>query len=188
MTKYRKANLTLPEETAEQLRVVEANRSLLPSVVVALRAGGWTLESIAEPLGMSRENIRLIARDSDVLSALEEARRAGFTVPEPPIMPVRAKIVKPDPLPENLERLKELQPYALQVRANSPRFREEGEEYTRLVNVEHTERGVSLYRLAQELGRTPCALRSRLVRYGYKTTESSAKVYQPILETNRASA
>jgi hypothetical protein len=186
MTKYRKVNLTLPNETAEHLREVEANRALLPSVVTALRMGGWTLESIAEPLGMTRENVRLIAQKSDVLHALDEARRAGFIVPEPPHAPVRAKIYRPEPLPENLERLKELQPLAQQVRASVSRYRAEAEEYTRILNYEHETRGVSLYRLAKDLGVTHGALRFRLVRYGYKTTESSAKVYQPIVTANRA--
>lgn len=185
MTQYRKVNLTLPPETATQLRAVEPNRTLLPSVIVALRANGWTLESIAEPLGMSRENIRLIAQQSDLHNAISDARQAGFVIPEPPIVVAKPKVERPKPLPESIARLKELQPLAQQVRANVTRYREEAEEYTRLLDYEHTERGVSLYRLAKELGVTHGALRFRLVRYGYKTTESLSKVYQPIREDNR---
>jgi len=186
VTQYQKVNLTLPPETVSQLRAVEPNRVLLPSVIVALRANGWTLESIAEPLGMSRENIRLIAQQSDLHNAISEAKLSGFIIPTPPLVVVKPKVERAKPLPENIARLKELQPFAQQVRANVTRYREEAEEYTRLLNHEHVDRGVSVYRLAKELGVTHGALRFRLVRYGYKTTDSISKVYRPIREVNRA--
>jgi hypothetical protein len=100
-------------------------------------------------------------------------------------MPERVKAQRPEPLPENIERMLELQPYAQMVRANSPRYRSEAEEYTRLVDLEHNARGVSLYRLAQLLGVTHGALRFRLVRYGYKTTTSESRVYKRIIDDNR---
>jgi len=90
------------------------------------------------------------------------------------------------PTPELLARLKELQPYAQQVRANSPRFRAEAEEYTYLLNQAHNEQKVTLYRLAKLLGVTTSALAFRLVRYGYRTTKlGQSSAYKPILDKNR---
>jgi hypothetical protein len=92
------------------------------------------------------------------------------------------------PTPELLARLKELQPYAQQVRANSPRFRAEAEEYTYLLNQAHNEQKVTLYRLAKLLGVTTSALAFRLVRYGYRTTTlGKSSAYKPILDKNRKS-
>ncbi len=90
------------------------------------------------------------------------------------------------PTPELLERLKELQPYAQQVRSNSPRYRAEAEEYTYLLNQAHKEQGVTLYRLAKLLGVTTSAIAFRLVRYGYRTTElGKSPAYRSITESNR---
>lgn len=188
MTKYQKVSLVLPTQTQSQLQEANdnPNRDILKSYIVSLRQEGWTLESIAKPLSVSREWIRQMESDSpDVESAQRLATAMGFVVPERPIIPERVKVERPKPLPENLARMLELQPKAQLVRSSSPRYREEAEEYTRLINLEHTDRGVSLFQLARDLGVTHGALRFRLVRYGYRTTSSTSKVYQPIAEENR---
>jgi hypothetical protein len=72
------------------------------------------------------------------------------------------------------------------VRSNGKKYREEAEEYTKLLNHAHTVEGVTLYRLAKRLGVTHGALRFRLVRYGYKKpVTATSKVYTPILKENR---
>jgi hypothetical protein len=72
------------------------------------------------------------------------------------------------------------------VRSNGKAYREEAEEYTKLLNYAHTVEGVTLYRLAKRLGVTHGALRFRLVRYGYKKpVTATSKVYNPILKENR---
>jgi hypothetical protein len=144
---------SLPEHIQKALQ--EAQKSSththdLPNYIVALRTQGWTLDSIAEPLKLSRERIRQLA----------------------------AKV-------HNIQRMLELQPLVQQVRANRTAHRTEAEEYTRLLNFEHEKRGVSLYRMAQELGVTHGALRFRLVRYGYKETNSTSRVYKKVLDKNR---
>lgn len=193
-TTYKKKHLVLPQETADELIVAygTGNRALLLSYIVALREAGWTYESMAKPLGVSRERIRQFYNEVlpyEVGLALAEAQKAGFVVPERPALPpkvVAEKKVRPEPSAEVLERLRELKPLAEKVRSNSTRYRAEAEEYVSLLNKEHVERGVSMWRLAQELEVTHGAIRSRLVRYGYLKTQSDAKAYTPIRSSNRA--
>jgi hypothetical protein len=107
-------------------------------------------------------------------------------IPEPPVKQEREKPVYVEPNPDTLARLLELQPYAQQVRSNGKKYREEAEEYTKLLNHAHTVEGVTLYRLAKRLGVTHGALRFRLVRYGYKQpVTATSKVYNPIVKENR---
>lgn len=185
MTRHKKIMLDLPDETANILRT-ETDRATLCAHYATLRAGGWTLDSMAKIVGITPERVRQLAlKAGPVEKAQAVSAAAGLVVPELPTFPEREKIHRPEPQAESLERLLELQPLAQQVRANSPRYRAEAEEYTRLINVEHNDRGVSLYRLAQLLGVTHGALRFRLVRYGYKTSQSESRVYKPIIEANR---
>lgn len=182
--------MALPYSTVDVLLAHAYDPEVLKAHIFVLREAGWTLESIASPLGMSRERVRQIANQVwDFDSARRESKVNGMEfVPAPPPRPVRErKEIQPRPRPteDNLARLLELQPLVQQVRANSPRFRAEAEEYTKLIAHEHNDRGVSLYRLAKELGVTHGALRFRLVRYGYKQTNSESRVYKPILESNR---
>lgn len=187
---YKKILLTLPEEVADNLVALEGtNRELLKQYIVALRQRGWTLESIAVPLGKSRERIRQLELEVfDTRDAIVIAETAGLELPLPPHKPIvlRTPRVVVEPNPEVIARLRELQPLAQKVRSSGGSYRAEAEEYTRLLNDENV-RGVSLYRLAKELDVTHAALRFRLVRYGYKSSGSTAKVYQPILDKNRLS-
>ena len=184
VTRYRKIMLELPAETALVLRTT-TDRETLFAHYAALRDGGWTLDSMASVVGISPERVRQLVLKAGSEDALAKSRAAGLVVPELPVIPERVKVQRPEPLVENIERMLELQPYAQMVRANSPRYRQEAEEYTRLVDLEHNARGVSLYRLAQLLGVTHGALRFRLVRYGYKSTTSESRVYKRIIDENR---
>lgn len=187
--------MNLPSDTQAVLARHARDTSTLPYLARALRDSGWTLGSIAEPLGVSRERVRQIInsvpdKDAQITgaTAIVVAESVGLSLPEPPQRPVleeRKESVRKTPLPENITRLLELQPYARQVRANSPRYRAEAEEYTALIAHEHIERGVALLRISKELGVTHGALRFRLVRYGYKEATSEHKVYKTISEDNR---
>ena len=188
MTKYQKVSLVLPASAEVALRTADSDpdRRHIKSLIVALRQEGWTLESIAKPIGVSREWIRQLESDTkDIDAAVKFAQNMGFVAPERPVILEKVKTVKPQPSPEVIKRMLELQPIAQSVRGNGTRHRAEAEEYTKLLYEEHAVRGVSLYRLAQELGVTHGALRFRLVRYGYRTTDSTSKVYQPIVDKNR---
>lgn len=185
---YKKILLTLPEECADNLIVLDGtNRDLMRDYIVALRELGWTLESIAVPLGKSRERIRQLEMEvTDPRGAIARVESAGLDLTSPPKKPIveRKTVVRIEPDAEVIARLRELQPMAQAVRSSGTKYRAEAEEYTRLLNDENV-RGVSLYRLAKELDVTHAALRFRLVRYGYKSSASTAKVYQPIFDKNR---
>lgn len=168
------------------------------SYAVILKESGWTYQAISRLFGVSRESVRqmvsthVLREGTRVNIGVESARGVvdsyGLAVENPPIKPEKEKKVYPMPDSEVLARLLELQPKAQQVRSSSPRFRQEAEEYTRLIYETHVEKGVSLYRLAKLLGVTHSALRFRLVRYGYETAKGTSAVYKPIVEKNRATA
>jgi len=181
MPKYQKTLLTLPEQITETFTALEENPDLRDDYIAALRAVGWTLESIARAAGLTRERIRQIVVNADASNVSPD-----LEIPLPPERVAKAGPVYIEPTPERLARMLELQPLAQSVRANSPKYREEAEEYTELVNKSYTEDHVTLYRLAKRLGVTHGALRFRLARYGYlKPKEGSSKVYTQILDANR---
>lgn len=192
MAERQKINHRLP---AEIFTAVESFTRTLPAsewkdlrktYAVLLRDAGWTLQSIAELLGWTRERVRQVASSRSVETAKALAEKYGLVVPTPPLKPERAPRQFVEPSPDTLARLLELKPMAMAVRSHSPDFRAEAEEYTRLLNHAHAVEGVTLYRLAKRLGVTHGAIRFRLARYGYKLPKNaSSKVYRPILEKNR---
>jgi hypothetical protein len=175
-----KKNQQLPEYIHEEFnKIIDSpNRD---NLIRALRRSGWTLEAISSASGVTRERVRQISSAAE--PALDELL---VEIPTPPAKPVKAAPNYIEPHPDTLARLLELQPYAQKVRSNGKKYREEAEEYTKLLNHAHTVEGVTLYRLAKRLGVTHGALRFRLVRYGYKTpVTATSKVYTPIAKENR---
>lgn len=158
MTRYRKTNLTLPSEVHERFTTLGKNER--NDYIVALRNAGWTLQSISEATGVTRERVRQIVATTQVVVRFED-------IPTPPIVAERPKPVYVEPSAETLARLRELQPMASKVRGTSPAFRAEGEEFSRLLDYAHKVEGVTIYRLAKRLGVTPASIRFRLARYGY---------------------
>lgn len=182
-TKYRKTLLTLPTDVFDTFAGIE-DTDVRDAYMVALRDAKWTLQSISEAAGVTRERVRQIVSKPVLLDGIER-----FPIPEPPQHESKAPRTYVEPDPEKLARLLELKPFAEKVRANSPQYREEAEEYSKLINEVHTQDGVSLYRLAKRLEVSHSALRFRLARYGYKAPKSgTSKVYAPILAENRVSA
>ncbi len=178
------AKLQLPENVVRVFDTLKSplDKSMRNDYVVALVGAGWTQASVARASKLSPQMIRVI---------LNSHKGTGVppTLFVPPVPKHADKVGQSRyvmPTPELLARLKELQPYAQQVRANSPRFRAEAEEYTYLLNQAHNEQKVTLYRLAKLLGVTTSALAFRLVRYGYRTTKlGQSSAYKPILDKNR---
>ncbi len=148
-------------------------------LVHALTKKGWTQASIGKALDLSRESIRQIVRGTTATPVSPE-----IVIPEPPRYPMPTQVQYTMPNPELLARLKELQPFAQQVRSSSKKFRAEAEEYSYLLN-QATEQGVTVYRLAKLLGVTPSAIQFRLVRYGYRNSAGESKSYQTIKKENR---
>jgi transcriptional regulator with XRE-family HTH domain len=183
-TKTQKTNHTLPQ-SVDTAFTLAPDASARNAYISALRAKGWTLQSIAKAANVTRETVRQIVLSDS--GATPDLNVDQYPVPELPVVAVKAPPVYVEPSPEGLARLLELQPYAQAVRSNSKKNREEAEEYTALLNKEHTEGGVTLYRLAKRLGVTHAALRFRLARYGYKAPAEGAtsRVYGAIKEENR---
>lgn len=151
------------------------------SYCAALRKAGWTLQSISDAAGLTRERVRQIVKEPQTEDI------TGLPVPEPPKHERKAPRVYVEPDPDKLARLLELKPLAQQVRLNSPQYRAEAEEYTKLIAECHLEDKVTLYRLALRLGVSHGALRFRLARYGLKVpVNGTSKVYTPIKPENRA--
>jgi len=183
MTTHIKKNQQLPEYINEEFNMLTSTDTR-DELIRQLRNAGWTLESISSAAKVTRERVRQISKTAYVTPEL--APKLLVEIPTPPVKAEKPKPEYIEPHPDTLARLLELQPYAQQVRANGTKYREEGEEYTALVNHAHTVEGVTLYRLAKRLGVTHGALRFRLVRYGYKKpVTAKSKVYTPIVAENR---
>jgi len=183
MTEFKKTNHVLPNSVVVNFEAIGTDTKTRDLYIWELRAAQWTHQSIAVAARVTRERVRQIVESTPISAA----NPTGYEVPEPPRKPEKAPVTYVEPSPETLARLLELKPLAEQVRSNSPRYRAEAEEYTRLIFKAHTEEGVTLYRLAKRLGVTHGALRFRLVRYGYKNPVSgNSKVYTPINPENRA--
>lgn len=181
MTTRQKTNLTLPDEARTALASVKDDDTERGLYMANLRHVGWTLSSIADAAGLSRERVRQIVAHRGFTTIFESMR---LPLPLPPEKG-KPKAVYAQPRPETLARLQELQPIAQKARRGT-RYQDEREEYTRLINQARTVEGVSLYRLAKILGVTHAALRFRLVRYGYMTSRTgTSDAYRPISETNR---
>ncbi len=186
--------LVLPDNVQLILKSLDGKTDALVrnSYIAALRYAGWTLQSIGDATGVSRERIRQIESTID----LELVRQIKmfpneFPIPALPTETViEYKYEAYEPSPETLARLLELQPMAQLVRSHSPKYRVEAEEYVTLLWKAHNEEKVTLYRLAKCLGVTHGALRFRLVRYGYMTPSQggSSKSYRPVMQKNRATA
>ena len=191
---FQKINHTLPDDVKTQFAKAEAGlgsgmelTELKRTLACELRDKGWTLQSIADLYGVSREMVRQMADKADLDKGLPLLDKHGLVAPMPPLKPIKAKREFIEPSPETLSRLLELQPKAQAVRSFSTKFRAEAEEYTALLNHAHTVEGVTLYRLAKRLGVTHGALRFRLARYGYKQpVNGTSRVYKPVLDGNRA--
>ncbi|UVG35096.1 helix-turn-helix DNA binding domain protein [Microbacterium phage Cece] len=180
MADYKKTQLTLPPEVTAAFESLGEDLEARNAYIGALRAAGWTLQSISEATGVTRERVRQISKDSAGATALP--------VPAPPLKPVKTPRTYVEPDPAKLARLLELQPEAQQNRHHSDeKQRRAAEEYTALLWEVHDQDGVTLYRLSKRLGVTHGALRFRLARYGYKLPQDggTSKVYTRIDPANR---
>lgn len=177
-------NLVLPQEAVDYFDILgQDDRNVY---MKALRGRGWTLQSLASVAGVSRERVRQIVAAEWPLGVLED----NAPLPSPPERPepVRSPRVQVEPSEETLSRLRELQPFAQKVAGNSPKYRKEAKEFVQLLHHAHSVEGVTYYHLAQLLGVTHSAIRSRLIRYRYITPThakgSTTRAYKTIREEN----
>ena len=169
---------TLPKEVGDLLRSLPIKER--KAYATELSKAGWTLQSIANELKITREAIRLYesAKSNDET----EVRKAIASLPIPP-MPTRLvhrEVIKKVAIDESdLVILKELYSKAKLVRGKSANYRKEAEDFTKLAYAQ-VEKGVSIYAVAKALGITNSALQFRFTRYGYKVANGKSKVYRPL--------
>ena len=180
-TKQKKSHHTLPKEVGEALRSLALRERR--AYATKLSEAGWTLQSIGNELGLTREAIRLYEKATSNNETEVQLAIKHLPIPPVPEVEVYKEVTeKVQPSEEVIARLKELQAKAILVRGKSSKYREEAEEYTKLI-YDTMQSGVTIYRIAKELGVTPSGLTFRLVRYGYKTTEGKSYSYRKL--TNR---
>lgn len=188
------AHAPIPEEFAEELRALYANCNRRPGIYrsptwadatlnatfVEARRKGWALESLAEPLGISREAVRL--------RALKAADGEALPVPDPPRNP------EPPPKPQRPTvsrgvafELRTLYAIARKVNGATPLG-----DPSRRVTEELSARLAKLraegvpYRLLDEaLGAARGTVRMRLASHGYLNRPPSVSAYMG--RTNRKS-
>lgn len=186
MSAFTKQNHKLPGSVSFVFKEIATTRELRDNYIAVLRETGWTLQSIADSCGLTRERVRQLSSRKSDPAVVKTLLSLGAVIPNPPEKIDKSQAKKPEIDPETLKKLLELQPLAQQVRSNSAKFREEAEIYTALLYEVYKNQGVSLYRLARLLGVTHGALRFRLARYGYiKPEAGSSRVYTPVKTENR---
>lgn len=181
-------NLRLPAEVVDHFDILgQDDRNVY---MKALRDRDWTLQSLADVARVSRERVRQIVSQDWPSGQLED----DAPLPTPPerVERVRKPRVQVEPSERTLARLRELQPLARKVAGNSMTYRAEAEEYAQLLHYAHSVEGVTYYHLAQLLGVTHSAIRSRLIRYGHivptgtlKGAEDTSRAYRVIKSENR---
>ena len=189
MTNKRKTMLTLPQEVVEAFNRAQ-NIAERNAYAYALRRSGWTLQSISEASGVTRERIRQVV--ADFAETGDKQALVLGPIPSVPLRPVREPRVIPVPDSGKIAEAAALQSDARAVRGNGSLHRAAAERYTAIVMDLHLNDGIPLTRVAAALSAvapekvTHSALRDRLVRYGYIPSNGSSKVYTPVLSKNRA--
>lgn len=165
----------LPEGTADQLRRMlnDAREggphshpdAVLSNFIKLLRVNGWTLAAIGEPLGWTREAVRLREVRGELVGNL----------PIPPIPPQPRLFLTPPKVrrlrvrPEIADQLRALTEQASLCRATRDRDhpnRQASVELSAMLAALN-EQGVTLSELARCCAVTPGAIRLRLARHGY---------------------
>lgn len=189
--KQQKQGQVLPADVRAQLLYHKDvnNKGLLRAHIRVLRRKGWTYQCIGDALSLTRERARQLSAEAHFLeiNRIEEDPIFSTFIPKPPMIAYEVPDVHVpiQPTAATLQRLLELQPIAEKVRYNRRGYRVEAEEYASLLHHALTVEKVTMYQLAKVMGVTRMALHSRLVRYGYSTTNCKGRMFEPIREENR---
>ena len=159
---------TLPADFAALLvRMREDNDPRLAMVLNLTKLNGWTHQSMADALGISRQAVqqKIAKAESSVAGRIPDVPLPPRKL-QPEAKPPRRRLLVNDEL---AERLREMQRVASTVNGATP-----AEAPERQVSVEFSahlhalvEQGVSMKHLAKVLGVRYNAVRSRLARQGY---------------------
>jgi hypothetical protein len=191
-------NLTLPARYAQILRDLQnearmaaptgsrrivsgtEDAGLLNGYIAKLRSAGWTLESIAQPLGVTREMVRVRNLDAtqDAYDSPELPDVSG--PPEPRRI---RKTRKPQLRPEFVEWLRQKQELATQCRGwhelDAPE-RKASEEMWAAIDAAYGQ-GVGLADIARAIGMQYRTLIAGLRRHGYGKNPPSQKPYRRVV-------
>jgi hypothetical protein len=161
--------MVLPADFADRLRgMYSPGKPSWRFAVVAAAAhnAGWTLQSIADAVGITRERIRQITNDVYRSGYIPQ----GYDVPPVPVKPVPVKPQKPRLTEEQAAYLRQLNTRAKAtglMRRDDPRV-VAGRELAALLH-RYTVLGHTLVELAAACGVTKTSIVFRLGRYGYRS-------------------
>lgn len=173
-----KAGIQLPADTIELLKSLPIKeRKAYAKMLVDV---GWTYNSIATPLGVTRQAVESYVKPKFKNAYKPEALELVKDLPIPQV-PTKAimKAQMVEASAEVVSQLKELHAKAKLVRGKGQNNRAEANELTKLLWEQH-QQGISVYSLAKSLGVTPSSIQFRFVRYGYKTTNGKSGAYAKI--------
>lgn len=153
-----------PADFAATLTGMRARKDpRLPAVIRMAHEEGWTFDALGTAMGISNARARQIG-------AAAEGTVWGVDIPAPPRRPVGRSQPRPTLTADEVAELRLMQQVARTVngstRSDDPR-RRTCEKLASLLHQYHVRRGVSVYHLAQLIGVTTNAVRSRLARHGY---------------------
>ena len=178
-TYIRKRNLSLPDETVELIKSL--NRQEFISYCRALKAEGWTLQSIADAKGITRERIRqLVVGYPEVSASIDH-----LSVPKLPVIEAVKVVKKVREVPDGVAMLlKNLHSKAYWVRGKSSLNRKEAEQLGELISDLIYNQFYSINQVAKAIGVSHLAIRARLVRYGYAKSDGKTRIFRQL--THRA--
>jgi hypothetical protein len=194
-------NLTLPERYAQLLRDLQREariaastrngriasgtkeNDLLNGYIAKLRGAGWTLESIAQPLRVSREMVRV--RNNDATQDAYDSPELPDVLGPPRPRQIR-KVRKPQLRPEFIDWLLQKQALATQCRGwhqlDAPE-RKASEEMWAAIDAAYGQ-GVGLADIARAIGMQYRTLIAGLRRHGYGKNPPSQRPYRRVVLTN----
>jgi lambda repressor-like predicted transcriptional regulator len=172
-----RVNQTLPADFATLLRQMRAARDpRFAATLIVARMNGWTCQSLATALGVSRQAVdQLVARNSITAPGRIPEIPLPPVKPQPETKPPRRRLLVNEELAEELRRMQRI---AANVNGATPADAPEravSVEFTAMLNALH-EQGVSLKHLAKTLGVRFNSVASRLARHGYRDPYPSQSV------------
>ncbi|HEX5996271.1 MAG TPA: hypothetical protein VFY84_14110 [Jiangellales bacterium] len=176
MSEILKVRQIVPDDFAATLRAMWADGDRrLNALLHSANRNGWTLTALGNALGMTREAVR-----KRILCAEPFASTDLPEFPLPPRKPTPAPRVRPALLvpPEIIAQLREMWEIARTVNGSAPSDdprRRVSERFTAQLAA-LVDQGVTVYRLAKDLGITHGAIRFRLARHGYRTPVAAVEI------------
>jgi hypothetical protein len=186
MAGWLRDNLPVVPPTPDKAPRVSDGRAVLHAWVRAASNAGYTLESIAYVMGVTRERVRQIAAQTLPVDNADVPPVIG--VPRPvedlpwPTVLDKKWLAWPRPTlsPEEAAELIELQRLGTQLRGNCPAHdprRLASEELVRRINILVTKRGFTIREVGETLGLTQSAIKMKLGKHGYRSLPPSQKPY-----------